>query len=158
MKRVWFIWPIFIFLVLASNGWAITSEGDDIGSFKGVVAKSNGGNSETQYQCVEYVKRFYKEAFGLNLYKTIGVAKNYYVMYDNQNYKYLKQSGLERYSNGSNSLPKPGDIFVFDNANGIGHVAIVTSISSGKINIIEQNWSREDAYRSIGLYLPKWSI
>ena len=103
------------FFIGESYGAGDENVGDEMGSFKNVVAYSNGVYTadpyatleQAPYQCVEYVKRFYKEAMGVNLYKRINVARNYYEMYDNSNYPeyaYLKNSGLVRYQNGQSNI------------------------------------------------------
>jgi surface antigen len=121
-------------------------EGDVIGTYRGVPAYSNGANTTTgegKYQCVEYVKRFYKDAMGVK-HKWTGNAITYY---DN-----AAEKGLIRYPNGSSVAPKPDDILVFDVLNDAwGHVAIITEVGDDYVNIIEQNVRRNNAYAKLTL-------
>ena len=157
--------------------------GHNDGSYRGIITYSNGvdssgdcthnvnpsGESEGsygyQYQCVEYVNRFYTDPNGLNYQgytcgggppnghmTNCGNAVDYYY-----NYKAL---GLFQYPNGGNVPPKPDDILVFHQTTappkccvdtncpsdcakcptGCGHVAIVRAVYDDKITIIQQNW------------------
>jgi len=91
----------------------------------GVQAFSNGDNNgivfstieETlrvaRYQCVEYVKRYYKDrspGVQIDLSQPIGVASNYYNGYDNPTYSYIRESGFARFEQGGLVMPKSGDI------------------------------------------------
>ena len=120
--------------------------GDFIGTYRGVPAYSNGANTTTgegKYQCVEYVKRFYKDAMGVK-HEWTGNAITYY---DN-----AAEKGLIRYPNGSSVAPKPDDILVFDVLNDTwGHVAIITEVGDDYVNIIEQNVRRNNAYAKLTL-------
>lgn len=121
--------------------------GCSIGSFKGVDAKSNDGEIGTgcgRWQCVEYIKRFYYEAMGINLYKPIGIARNYWDKYDNTgDYSYIKNSGLEKCNNDFSCRLNLGDILVFSTAP-YGHVAIEVNENGSQIKIIEQNYRSDD--------------
>lgn len=123
--------------------------GCDIGYFKGVAAKSNDGHIGTgcgRWQCVEYIKRFYLDAMGINLWEPIGIARNYWDEYeDTANYGYLQNSGLQKCANDFTRQLKPGDILVF-NTYPYGHVAIVTDVkeNSNQVSIIEQNYRADD--------------
>jgi len=153
MKKAILIWLLLIMSIGIFKEACAANYKDVLGSFKGVSAVSNGvytGTSVGDYQCVELVKRFYRDAMGINLYKSIGVARNYYLKYNQAGFEFLKKSGLIRFTNGSSSsLPAPGDILVFDNSNGIGHVAIVKYVVGSKIEFIEQNWNKDSAIRQI---------
>lgn len=71
--------------------------GDPMGSYMGIVAKSNGGDGNSVYQCVEYVRRFYYIFYKMNLYSIqVGQARNYYLKFESLNFA---QFGLERYDN-----------------------------------------------------------
>lgn len=122
--------------------------GANIGSYEGVIAYSNGSDTGSwsslepycqdgyEFQCVEYVRRFYRLHLGMNT-----------VWYGNANQYYDNGPGwgLERYPNNGTSLPQPDDILCF-NYGSVGHVAIVTSVTSNRVNVIQQNVSSTTAY------------
>ena len=130
--------------------------GDIIGVYRGVKAFSNGpctakfeGIYEGQncalpknrnYQCVEYVKRFYKEAMGIDTHGWYGNANQYYGT--------AREKGLKAYPNGGSIAPQAGDILCFDDG-GLGHVAIIMEVGDANIQIIEQNWHRNTAYDTL---------
>lgn len=124
------------------------------GTYKGVAAKSNGqyqatGNScggrgtyGLQYQCVEYIRRFYSQALGVDTSKWGGInAVDFF-----SNASNLK---LLAFPNGSAFRPQPDDILVFS-GDTYGHIAIVSSVTSNSITIVEQNWS-ETGSDALGL-------
>jgi YVTN family beta-propeller protein len=136
---------LILFLLLASiRGLGQSPCGTELGQYRSVPAYSNGqfqgsGNScETsgsyglRYQCVEYVKRFYDVALGIN---TSGWRGNGVEYYDS-----ASQKGLERFDNGDSTPPAPDDIVVFSGGT-YGHVAIITSVTQHEVTIIEQNFS-----------------
>ncbi len=120
-----------------------------IASYKGVPARSNGtypygscqGNSVygLQYQCVEYVRRFYHRVKGIETRDGMtgklwaGDAKNYF--------KTAEAKGLNAFKNGGSTAPLPDDIIVFKGGP-YGHVAIITSVANDHIEVIEQNFSQ----------------
>jgi len=134
---------------------------DQLGSpFEGVAAYHNGyyhncthgcwscaGNGPYggQYQCVEYVRRFYALADEVKTDHDnwTGDAGAYF------NSHQVGLRGLVRYQNDFTAHPpQPHDILCFDNG-GIGHVAIVTAVTFNyddgdtkhyTVSIIEQNW------------------
>lgn len=125
--------------------------GSEIFQYKDVPALSNGsfqrkgdtcggyGTYGWEFQCVEYVRRFYSLALGVDTDKSNGWggdAKDYFYT--------ANEKGLLRFVNGASPVPpKPNDIVVFgpSKKNQYGHVAIVTEVVSGEVRLIEQNWS-----------------
>jgi len=123
-------------------GW-----GNKIGSFTynevEVGAYSNGdvnylgpyGTYGYQFQCVEYVNRFYVQALGHKNMKGGGNA--------NQYFSTASSKGLVAYKNGGTTPPQMGDI-ICSNGNGAknnyGHVAIVRQVLPDSIRVIQQNW------------------
>lgn len=110
-----------------------------IGEYKGVPAYSNEkntGTGEGPWQCVEYVKRFYAEVYGINL-GPVGTALRAFEIWG-------KREDFEKYENGSSHFPTPDDILCFSGGN-FGHVAIVTELGEEEIEIIEQNFSKDKA-------------
>lgn len=114
--------------------------------YKGVPALSNDGAQTTekdcavppigiygdQYQCVEYVKRFYSVALGVDTSGWTGNANTYY--------QTAQIKGLQAFANGGSTPPHPDDIIVFEGG-AAGHVAVVTGTTQTQVQIIEQNWS-----------------
>ena len=121
-------------------------------TFNGVSARQNcpiggdctnfGYNSETgintglKWQCVEYVNRYYKLVYGMNLKSTsiYGNAANYW------NWSGHSTIGLTKYSNGGSTSPQIGDMIV-STANTYGHIAIVKNVTATTVEIIDQNFS-----------------
>lgn len=100
----------------------------------------DGYNLGLKYQCVEFVKRYYYEHLTHKMPDSYGHAKDFFQ-------KSLKDStfnthrGLMQFTNGSVSKPRVDDLLVFDGhpGNKYGHVAIVSAVKKGKIEIIQQN-------------------
>jgi hypothetical protein len=124
----------------------------DLGNFNGVTACSNAGASGKQnqqtlidtgmeWECVEYVNRFYYLYYGLNL-------KSIWTGNANQWWAQAPSSlGLTPYANGGPTPPKIGDIITSSYTNSstnppaLGHVAIVRSVTSNSVCTSQQNWS-----------------
>lgn len=111
-----------------------------LASFDGTTAYSNGSYTGTgtscgsvvasgyQYQCVELVMRHFTRKWGLRWY---GNAKD---LLNN-----APRASVEVYNNGDSAHPpKPGDMLVWTNST-YGHVALITAVRSGAVDIIEQN-------------------
>lgn len=111
--------------------------GTAMASYAGITAYSNGQYQCTgescgaystygyQYQCVEYVQRYFGKLYGT---KPIWYANaiDFCTSYP---------SGISK-----TTSPKAGDAVVFG-WQPYGHTAVITSISNGKINVVEQNAS-----------------
>jgi surface antigen len=119
-----------------------------LGEFMGVEARSNGTRRRWtwtgwgEWQCVEYVKRFYAEAMGTSINVSIGPARNFYYSFDAKN---LAQFDLALHANSAGGLPKATDILVFDGGS-YGHVGVIAEVmqhgsDTATIRIIEQNWN-----------------
>ncbi len=131
-----------LFFALAGSR-AIAAYGDQVGTFNGVIAYSNGsatynsGSHNTvngyttglKWQCVEYVRRYYFVAYGLQ----IGAGMNADGFYGNG-------WGLTKAANGGSTPPVPGAILC-SNSNTNGHIAIVREVGPNYIKVIQQNWS-----------------
>jgi hypothetical protein len=116
--------------------------GTVLASWNGTAAYSNGPNTATgfscggggkyglQYQCVELVMRHFKINWNLSWW---GNAKD---LLNN-----APRAQVDVFTNGNGvHSPVPGDMIVWPNG-GYGHVALVTSVHAGGIDIIEQNVS-----------------
>ncbi len=87
--------------------------------------------SSESSQCVDFVKRYYKQVFGIEI-GTVEKAQKIFSL--------APQFNLVAHTNGSRIYPQPGDILVFSHSNKIGHVAIITDVRKEGVKIIEQNW------------------
>jgi hypothetical protein len=131
---------------------AISLEGAPCGtvlaSYKGISAQSNknyswgscGGRSVygLQYQCVEYVRRFYHLVKGIETRE--GITEKQWEGDGNTYFKTAAEKGLDAFKNGGSDPPLPDDILTFQG--GLwGHVAIITAVSDDHIEFIEQNIS-----------------
>ena len=97
----------------------------------------NGVYVGKKWQCVEYVQRYYKVIYNMNIKPYFGNANTFW--YNNL----PSSSGLVKYLNGA-VAPQVGDILV-SISSGVGHVAIVRGVSSSKVYIIDQNFSSSSA-------------
>jgi surface antigen len=112
--------------------------GDEIGDFQGTTAYSNGeiknctGTGSGKYQCVEYVKRFYKMA-NIRWGNAKDIISN------------APRLGLTAFYQGGVEPPKPGDILCFGGGR-YGHVAIIRTVEEEHVTLIEQNWHNVPGY------------
>lgn len=123
-----------------------------LGSFYGVTACSDsnppedgngkqqqntqtGFNTGLEWECVEYVDRFYYLYYGI---KIGGRDANQW--WGN----FQSDHSLTEYQNGETTTPpKIGDIIVSSYAN--GHVAIVRSVTGNSVCTAQQNWGNDPA-------------
>jgi surface antigen len=101
--------------------------GTPLGSFMGVTAYSNKGMAEVQlpgeeygdpYECVEYVRRFYRQA----LFQGIPFGYNADQFFPN-----AAALGLDSFDNSTSAPPHAGDIICWSVGH-YGHVAIVETV------------------------------
>jgi hypothetical protein len=130
--------------------------GDVVGSFGGVIARSNylppsprvynivkdavgrDVNVGMKWECVEYVRRYYLQTYGMDLRSRHEGDAWTFASPTN-----ARKMGLVFYPNGGKVPPRAGDILVSDYRlkKAVGHVAIVTGVdaAAGRINVIQQN-------------------
>jgi len=145
---------LLVFLCAATKHPPGGNWGQNIGSFKGVIAYSNGsdagkysftepvGQDGTKYQCTEYCRRFYRVYYGVDTSDWQITAKDWY--------GFSRFWGVKRCPNDGTSLPQPTDILCFKNKP-YGHVAIVTSLKDNLVNIIQENASPRSAYGQVAI-------
>ena len=129
------------------------SVGDVIDSLNNVSVYYNGGVSNVEgrnthngynlglnYQCVEFVKRYYYQCYNHEMPDTYGNAKDFFnpSVLDG---KVNTQRALVQCSNPSKWKPKIGDLIVMSGTlfNKYGHVAIVSNVKEDELEIIQQN-------------------
>ncbi len=161
MKRTYIIIFCLIILILGFlklsqhvNINPFRTVGEKLDSFNNVAIYYNGAvnhvekrnitkdgyNLGLQFQCVEFVKRYYYENLHHQMPDSYGHAKDFF----NPNVKdgtLNTQRSLLQFKNGSSSKPKTNDILVFQSSwyNSFGHVAIVTKVTENNVFIIQQN-------------------
>lgn len=125
----------FLQLCVVANAFAI-SYGDYIDNFDGVAIRSNIGNeSNGTWQCVEFVKRYYSEFFGITI-PSIGHANQYFGK--------ASQISTVAHRNGSSARPRPGDILASNGTSeNVGHVAIVREVSNTEVCVAQQNFFQD---------------
>jgi surface antigen len=129
------------------------SFGQQIGTFNGVPAYSNGSTTYNSgkysccglmWQCVEYVNRYYHQKLGHANLKGTGHAKSYFGT--------AASKGLAAYPNGGPMKPAVGDMIT--SAGGTyGHIGLVREVGSNHVKVIHQNWSNGKADESLTLSL-----
>jgi hypothetical protein len=96
---------------------------------------AGGYNSGIQWQCVEFINRYYYQIYDKDIRVGGGNAKDYF------SNTLANTKGLVKYLNDGSGLPQIGDIVVsVGNGINVGHVAIVTSIGANYVHLAEQNW------------------
>jgi len=128
--------------------------GQIVGEFNGVPIYCNGpktpkyfSNEKYEYkgyitgykwQCVEYVVRFYKHVYGLEIR-----GGDAYEWFDLASEKELK-----RFPNGDRYAPQAGDILCSESGRW-GHVGIIREVGPDYVVVIQQNWSNahDDGYK-----------
>jgi surface antigen len=121
------------------NGVPVYYNGD-ISHVAGRNVARNGYNIGLQWQCVEFVKRYYLEHLGHQMPDAYGHAKDFYDV-QLPDASYNDRRGLVQYMNPSLKKPEVNDIIVFDGhiGNRYGHIAIVSNVYAEHIEIIQQN-------------------
>ncbi|MGJ8744897.1 CHAP domain-containing protein [Polaribacter sp.] len=104
---------------------------------------SDGYNYGLEWQCVEFVKRYYYDHLKHKMPNTFGHAKNFYNHGLKDGQKNTARN-LTQYSNKSKSQPKVNDLVIMDGHtfNKYGHVAIVSKVSDNEVEIVQQNVGR----------------
>jgi surface antigen len=105
------------------------------GSIPDTYNSNNAGGYTTglQWQCVEFVVRYYYQLYGMQIRIPGTNADDYY--------RTAPARGLLAFPNGGTTPPQAGDIIVSEGLpSNLGHVAIVRSVASDIIYVAEQNW------------------
>lgn len=117
-----------------NGGW----HGEILGFYNGLPIKRQVGESQRgiyglEYQCVEFVNRFYAEMLDHRNMTRSGDADSYWFG--------ACDKGLVRFENGQSEPPEQHDILVFDlpGSNTPGHIGIVTDVFPDRVCIVQQN-------------------
>jgi len=126
--------------------------GQILDSWRGVPVRYNGqpywrsvGSHQStsgyyygkQWQCVEYIKRFYFDALGHEMPDVMGHAKSFFDPEIPHGVLNSKRD-LIQFSNGGDEPPQVDDLLVW-RQDVYGHVAIVTKVTEHEIEVIQQN-------------------
>ncbi len=126
--------------------------GQILDSWRGVPVRHNGKpywrsvgshSSESgyyygkQWQCVEYIKRFYFDALGHEMPDVMGHAKSFFDAEVPQGALNVKRDLLQ-FVNGGDVPPQIDDLMVWQNDT-YGHVAIVSKVLENEVEVIQQN-------------------
>ncbi len=115
-----------------------------ISNVSGRNVSADGYNIGQQYQCVEFVKRYYYEHLKHKMPNSYGHARDF-VDPSLPDSSINKQRNLMQYKNPSKSKPNPDDLLVM--GGGYGHVMIVASVGKNDIEIIQQNPGKTEPSR-----------
>ncbi|HRP00162.1 MAG TPA: CHAP domain-containing protein [Flavobacteriales bacterium] len=146
--------------------------GAAIDSLHGVTVHHNGGmgavhgrhvvdgyNVGLRYQCVEFVKRYYLEHYGHRMPNSYGHAKDFFdtTLTDGA---LNPDRGLHQFTNPSASPPVVGDLLVLGpwRGNPYGHVAIVSRVEHGEVEVVQQNTADSRATYDLDLVDGRWRI
>ncbi|MBT0812891.1 CHAP domain-containing protein [Litoribacter ruber] len=100
----------------------------------------NGYNTGLEFQCVEFVKRYYFLNLGHRMSNPWGHAKSFFQTGLPDGHL-NKERNLKQFTNPSSHKPAVDDLLVFapTRFNPYGHVAIVSAVSENHIETISQN-------------------
>lgn len=101
---------------------------------------ADGYNLGLEYQCVEFVKRYYYEYLHHKMPDTYGHAKSFFQK-NLADGALNTQRNLLQYHNNGKMKPEVNDLVVYDASiiNRFGHVAIISNVGDDFIEIIQQN-------------------
>lgn len=164
----WWLWPT----AQAVLKPAVAAPGAALDSLNGVVVYNNGGfgakhgrhvvdgyNVGLKYQCVEYVKRYYLERFGHRMPNSYGHAKDFFdsTLADGA---VNPARALRQFRNGSATMPATEDLLVLGpwGGNPYGHVAIISRVGDGEVEVIQQNTHSTRNTYDLDLIDGRWRI
>lgn len=115
----------------------VRSNGDDYQVSHGKHYAADGYYYGQKWQCVEFVKRFYHDAFDHHMPDVWGHAKDFF---DPQvpDGGVNPARGMLQFPNQGTVAPEPGDLLVFDFPP-FGHVAVISAVRENEIEVVQQN-------------------
>lgn len=163
MKKKWLIATLAGFILLSAGCYYAVTQynihperqvGEVVDELHGVPVYYNGGinyvrgrnttadgyNLGLEYQCVEFVKRYYYVRFGHKMPDSYGHAKSFFNT-QLESGALNPQRGMLQFSNGSTVMPQADDLLVFRATllNRYGHVAVISAVTEDAIEIVQQN-------------------
>ena len=90
-----------------------------------------------EWQCVEFIKRYYYDYLGHEMPDGYGNAKDFFDDSIPQG-EVNEKRGLVQYRNGGNEMPKVNDILIFNDTT-YGHIVIISEVGEDYIEVIQQN-------------------
>ena len=121
----------------AFNGVEVYYNGSEYGSVHGKHYSKDGYYYGYEWQCVEFIKRYYYDYLGHEMPDGYGNAKDFFDDSIPQG-EVNEKRGLIQYRNGDNVMPKVNDILIFNDTT-YGHIAIISEVEDDYIEVIQQN-------------------
>ena len=138
--------PILIYTdQMYDDYWKFNHE---LGRYNGVEVLCNNSRTncgDGKNQCVDYVKRYARDMYGLK-YQSYGAYAR--LWWTNSSIKKL----FYRNSNGGSTAPCVGDIIVFKGGD-YGHIGVIMEVGEDYIKIVHQNGGTDSRYAPIGAKL-----
>lgn len=119
------------------RGVPVRHNGEPYWRSVGAHSADSGYYYGKQWQCVEYVKRFYYDALGHEMPEVMGHARSFFdpeIAHGEMN----QERNLVQFRNGGDEAPRVDDLIVWQQDT-YGHVAIVCKVYEDAIEVIQQN-------------------
>ena len=130
--------PAWGSVLVSASSW----NGVDVFSNGGDVNNACSGTYGYNYQCVELAQRFFAQKWVYPNHWNVTYA---YQMFDTH------PGDTIAIANGGSPAPVWGDALVFGGGTGgYGHVAVITSVSNGRVYFAEENWGSSGNYTGQG--------
>jgi len=112
----------------------------NVGNVSGRNVTKDGYNLGLKYQCVEFAKRFYYEAYGHRMPDSYGHAKDFFDR-NLEHGAYNRARGMKQYRNGGPEKPRKNDLVIIgaSSGNSFGHLFIITDVDRDAVEFIQQN-------------------
>jgi uncharacterized protein (TIGR03437 family) len=138
----------FVVTVYDANTFSIQVDSTNLGLLTGTLTGdyANRAGTGLEWQCVEFVRRYWATVYNA----AVGLLDGYQA---NGIFDAASNLGLQTFKNNvSTAPPQVGDILAsLGPVGSLGHVAIVSSVSSNQVCAVMQNWS-EDAMDQNGMH------
>lgn len=111
-----------------------------VGNVFGRNVTDDGYNLGLKYQCVEFAKRFYYEAYNHKMADSYGHAKDFFNTSLSSG-SYNKARGMYQFNNKTFEKPKVDDLCIIgpSSGNSFGHLFIITQVTSNSVEFVQQN-------------------
>lgn len=111
-----------------------------VGNVSGRNVTKDGYNLGLKYQCVEFAKRFYYEAYNHRMPDSYGHAKDFFDGSLPQG-AFNRARGMAQYRNGGPEKPRKDDLVIIGGsaANSFGHLFVITKVTGDAVEFIQQN-------------------